>query len=350
MYSDRLLKEMSKDFDSIKELLNISDERLNELLYVIPSTEFAKVVEDWYREFSKLMLMKKSINEDELMEEYNAVVALDVNRSFIDSLHFLVSDKAFNKECNYEDLHKIETTEDLLFDFTNDLFLFRISKCRYRMQLGNKYYQVYKGTITIDTDSVSGFSEGDSCATLEFDFVVEKLPRVFFYGEYMGTCEVCKRCSQSEHYIENYNGSINSSGSQVLCGKRNRESGYCILNNCTKQNIGYSIDEILNACLYAVSLYVNRRKRSTDKTESTGVKIQKKVHEPKQNTSVVKMLTLREYNSYERKEKKEWQGGHHSSPIQHERCGYWRHYKNGKKVWIKPCTVNKGKDKGVYKV
>ena len=35
-------------------------------------------------------------------------------------------------------------------------------------------------------------------------------------------------------------------------------------------------------------------------------------------------------------EKKEWQGGHHNSPVPHDVSGHWRVYKNGKKVWINP--------------
>ena len=34
------------------------------------------------------------------------------------------------------------------------------------------------------------------------------------------------------------------------------------------------------------------------------------------------------------REKKEWQGGHHASPIPHDVSGHYRTYKNGKRVWI----------------
>lgn len=256
----------------------------------------------------------------------------------------MLSKKAFGNEVDFSVLADLEQ-EDMLFDFESKKFLVRVSRCRYKREVGGKFYQSYKGTVTAQLPGENDF------ATVEFDFVLEKLPRIFIYGEYMGACEeYCKRCNPYECRIEILNGNTRNSGPQVLCGKRVRDTCVCSVNQLVMAVTDYSIDELLSACAYAVGLYVNRRKRSTDKTESTGVKVQKKVHEPKQNTSVVKMLTLREYNSYERKEKKEWQGGHHSSPIQHERCGYWRHYKNGKKVWIKPCTVNKGKDKGVYKV
>lgn len=43
-------------------------------------------------------------------------------------------------------------------------------------------------------------------------------------------------------------------------------------------------------------------------------------------------------------------GGHHASPREHIRSGHWRHYKSGKKVYIESVTVNKGKDKVIYKV
>jgi len=31
----------------------------------------------------------------------------------------------------------------------------------------------------------------------------------------------------------------------------------------------------------------------------------------------------------------------HKSPIEHERKGYWRHYKDGREIWIEPTIVNK---------
>lgn len=34
-------------------------------------------------------------------------------------------------------------------------------------------------------------------------------------------------------------------------------------------------------------------------------------------------------------ERKEWQGGHHSSPVPHNVSGHWREYKSGKRVWVK---------------
>lgn len=39
-------------------------------------------------------------------------------------------------------------------------------------------------------------------------------------------------------------------------------------------------------------------------------------------------------------------GGTHASPREHHRRGYWRRSASGKKVWIGPVVVNKGKTKG----
>lgn len=36
-------------------------------------------------------------------------------------------------------------------------------------------------------------------------------------------------------------------------------------------------------------------------------------------------------------------GGSHASPIEHDRRGHWRTYKNGKKVWVSSSIVNLGK-------
>lgn len=33
-------------------------------------------------------------------------------------------------------------------------------------------------------------------------------------------------------------------------------------------------------------------------------------------------------------------GGHHASPVSHERRGHYRHLKSGKVVWVRECTVN----------
>jgi hypothetical protein len=44
-------------------------------------------------------------------------------------------------------------------------------------------------------------------------------------------------------------------------------------------------------------------------------------------------------------------GGHHNSPVEHERRGHLRHYKNGKVVEVKGSVINKGSErKRIYKV
>lgn len=344
MYSSVIQGTMYKDFKNIKQLLGISEERLTDMLYGMSSEEFSVLIEKYYKDIELKILKASEKDKERLYEIHNAVISLDVNRSYIQSLHFMLSEKAFGNEADFSVLADLEQ-EDMLFDFESKNFLVRISRCRYKREVGGKFYQSYKGTVTAQLPGENDF------ATIEFDFVLEKLPRIFIYGEYMGACEeYCKKCNPYECRIEILNGNTRNSGPQVLCSKRVRDTCVCSVNQLVIAMTAYSIDELLSACAYAVGLYVNRRKRTTNKTSSSGVKIKRKIHEPSKCSNDVKMLTLKEYNYYEKKEKIEWQGGHHNSPIEHERSGHFRHYKSGKVVWVNSCTVNKDKGKGIYKV
>lgn len=53
-------------------------------------------------------------------------------------------------------------------------------------------------------------------------------------------------------------------------------------------------------------------------------------------TSIEDILTRKVY------EKKPWQGGHHASPCEHIRNGYWRRKskKDDTLIWVDSCTVN----------
>lgn len=47
--------------------------------------------------------------------------------------------------------------------------------------------------------------------------------------------------------------------------------------------------------------------------------------------------------------KGEYQGGTHASPRQHERRGHWRTCANGKRVWVRNCTVGDASRGSVFK-
>ncbi len=133
-------------------------------------------------------------------------------------------------------------------------------------------------------------------------------------------------------------------------------------------SIGIYFEEAIQICFFCLDKYINRRKiYKKGKVRDDGLSMRVTLPEEtnskssalgnkkdKENKAVklksgMKVISLNDIVVYERTHKT-YLGGHHASPREHYRSGYWRQYKSGKRVWIKPVTVNKGKkQKVLYK-
>ena len=120
---------------------------------------------------------------------------------------------------------------------------------------------------------------------------------------------------------------------------------------------GTLFEEFLQICFYCLDKYVNRKKVYKKNSEKIDCGVSAKVVMPRERKveddkirDESKLVSLKDIVIYERKHGVRL-GGHHASPREHVRRGYWRQYKSGKRVWIKSTTVNKGvKGKTVYEV
>lgn len=356
---------MKKDRSEIREILQMSNEQLLHYIYDASDEEICTLEETLTFELERRILGAK--NEKEVKALTTAIAAtsaLDVEHSFYNGLHFELSQKAFGKKGNPEELKKIDF-EDVIFDVKDEDWCIRISRNRYKIEVAGKLYTCYSCVIyykpikkfknknEYKIIEIKPEAKSSPVWTVELKFILEKLPRVFVEGARL--CSACGRCMIKEFPIVNKNGD-RYNPTFIVCSKRGRDSGVCDIKETIEVPTKRTIDEILDTCFYALSLYNNRRKRVTDTSEENGVllkpKTQHKIHEAKEQKSETTFVTLKEYNRIERRIKREYQGGTHSSPVEHERRSHLRHYKNGKVVEVRSTVVNKGKGSNdkVYKV
>ena len=140
------------------------------------------------------------------------------------------------------------------------------------------------------------------------------------------------------------------------------DAEFCIVNNkkveygrCIYFDKAFSPQMILSLIAYVINMYYDRKNLGRKNSRNRKIYNKHKVHVATNNDkSKDVILDLNKYYQYER-EHKEWQGGHHNSPVEHVRKEHTRVYRNTdgsikKIVPVKATTVNKGGKKGVYHV
>lgn len=340
MFSDELMIMMAKDNKRVQDIVGISEERLNYLISECSDEQLSVEMEGYYSRLNNLVFEDESDKEFEKAQILaDALRSIDVQHSFHSGVRFKLSDKVIGKPYTVYDLGKLGR-EDAIFDIHDCVV--RISKQRYKLDITGTKRTIYEAYISFKDYSVSS-----KCRSMQFQFSLDKYPRLFSEIDFCKS--KCSMCSKKTFQL--YDRGIQAPYNCSLCGKSMRRDSRCEVSMVCYEMTGFSLDELLGACFYAIGVYVNRRKRATDKESSNGVHVCQKVHEVNsKGLAESKLLTIKEYNSYERRERAAYKGGHHSSPVEHERSGYLRHYKNGKVVEIKPTTVNKGKSKAIYEV
>lgn len=280
---------------------------------------------------------------------------VDILHSYMTGLHFYVDTERVTKldtlSTNINILDKVQGFEDIIIDFTEPKVSVRVSKNRYQLLLAGNYEVVWSFAITVK-ESKGIFK------TSQFFLVPNKYPRLFVDAS--KTCSRCSKCFVKKYKVKELGVEVDSNF--VLVGSKKREGSDCILDlECreltSQQEETFSkylsFDDVVSYCAYCISAYLSRNKIKKNRLKSEGINI-RKVSSAKEidkgSKDSVRFIPLSEYSSYERREKKEWQGGHHSSPCKHIRAGYYRHYKSGKVVWVESTTVNLGKGKAIYEV
>lgn len=160
-------------------------------------------------------------------------------------------------------------------------------------------------------------------------------------------CIGCSNCTKLETVV-NQEGSM----SAEFCIVNNRKVEY---ENCMYFDKAFSPQMILSLIAYVINMYSDRKNLGRKNSRNAGTYKKHKIHvatEIEKSKDVI--LDLNRLYQYER-EHKEWQGGHHNSPVEHTRKEHTRIYRNPdgtikKIIPVKATTVNKGGKKGVYHV
>ena len=282
--------------------------------------------------------------------------------AFLNRTSFLLNCSSI-KEKNYKPkaddvvkiFEKLEKTgiTDLTFDFTDRCLgrvAAKLSKSSY--VLADSSEQVWNYTMYINDDIKDASLTKFEC--LAVNVVPSKFPRVFMWSF---LCRDCCECTRKTFHLsptDEFCSSLGRIENEMSILSKVAQKTKCQDLNCFRLGNELDFTDVLNAVLYALDKFVNRKKihkeesqresAATNSSASKSVKIQ--IPEQGENSHFV---TLSDFVVYE-KHHKGSKHGTHASPCEHARSGYWRVYKSGKRVWVKPTVVNKGKTKSVYRV
>lgn len=342
MLSKRIIKENKEALERVSRYLELPLNSLEDIVNIpqVEKERFNTVMESLVKKFKPVQLR----DLDKYTEIISILNLLDVAHSWVTGLHFYVDRKKlpiYNTTESSLDVFKDFPMDDIVVDFNGGICAVRFSKNRYKVQMGKDLYNVW-------TVAVTTLAEKNSCKTAEYYFIPEKFPRLFVDSS--DTCTLCKKCKCGNYKI--FESGSESEAKWVLCRSSMRKEALCKLDlSCMYESQGcgtsafLDMDSLIYYCAYCLNAYVNRNKNKKNRLPSEGIKLSapRKMQEPSKKPFEDRFVSLSEYSSYERKERKEWQGGHHASPRTHQRSGYFRHYKSGKVIWVEPTIINKNK-------
>ncbi len=153
------------------------------------------------------------------------------------------------------------------------------------------------------------------------------------YVDSIDMCIQCGMCSPIEC----------KNGVQHVIRPRFRE-------NCTYSSVLLDPMMLLAICMKVTSTYVNREKVVKSKKQEDVSRARNiMVAREESSEGTERLMSMFEYvKEYHESVKKEWQGGHHASPVSHTRSGYYRKSKVGSYVLREGEFVFVGKSLGRY--
>lgn len=293
----------------------------------------------------------------------------------IHSKHFAMSIKDIEKLVSDtpEDLSDI-TDEDLqnICDMTIDIMVgkdfipitIKVLKTTYTVDVNGDNKEVYNVALLT-------YKPGDKSTVgsiVAFSFMLDMYPRIYVSpSNSLNRCSNCDLANRKKYNIytkpDDDIQEVRSITDIEYCMVGARKASMCACNDTIifKESVGTKIDipldsvTIMKIIAHVVRTYKNRNSiiRKNTRHKELKEKAVRAISIPKEGGNEESILTMRDYVQYERREKYEWQGGHHSSPIEHERKGHVRRYrdKDGniiKEVIVRGTTVNKGGKKGIY--
>lgn len=259
-------------------------------------------------------------------------------------IELLLSDANTDNLQSYDFLDYFEKIDDMIVNFQLKSgyanFMMRICKPDYLVDCK-------KGNNLTPLVVVFLFNDnGKSRIVGQMTIAKELYPSVFLDP----TCTIyncnptsCKRCVESS--LVSHNDSYKLEKTFCYMTKKKLDEGACIMGS-------FNIHKLLNISAYVWDSYTHRHSlvRKNSKRKSTYEKHQVSIV----SNDDYSVLPLHNYYKYER-EHKDWQGGHHQSPVKHERRSHERriYNKDGtlkKVVTVRQCTVNPDGRQGIYKI
>lgn len=249
------------------------------------------------------------------------------------------------------DFNVLNTIEDFTIDLHDNgvylPFMIKICKASYKVNT-SRYKDLEFYNVSVLTYDQSRQSIG---CLYTFSFCKELRNRIFVESDTDFNINRCCNCSNYTKFSMIIDQGIVVPVEMCMVSKKKFETSRCSICDLVITPI-----EILNTVFHIVEMYANR-KNILRKNGLYSKKYKKhKVHVVKQETDATNetVLNLKQYYDYEQT-KKPWQGGHHRSPVEHERREHVRIYRNSdgsvkKVVTVKATTVNKAGNKPVYKI
>lgn len=302
---------------------------------------------------------KISVEDSTAMQEIDRLFQfLDNYYSFKNSKNFLIELYRTSMLVNENKLADIENVD---FDVCGDFFVdfsvgkeyapitLKFLKADYKIYIKalNKEYEAYNVTLLTNKDNIITNMWGGI-------LIPEMYPRILIAKDDNTKCKDCNICNMKEYEIREMGSSLKTEF--CLVGKKLAEN--CKLLQFKPDDfspIRLDIHAMIAVIAHICRVFPNRN--TVDRKNSRIRKTYEKasIHVVRNNTKEDNIVSLGLYAKQETYEKKEWKGGHHSSPVEHERRGHIRRYRDNdgnitREVKVRSTIINKGNSKVVYRV
>lgn len=286
----------------------------------------------------------------------------------LDSIYSLMHNKQFVYKCNSNStmeflLNGMHEQDDAGYDFMQ--FFDDFEDSFYNFRLNNGYAGIY--VHAIKTRYTFSSHKGDNLPAIAFSILTlkdNKLPCVLCQfvvvkGIYPNLLVDNKSTVMPCVAGEKCNNKVRL---DVLLREEENEMPmsmqYCYLtpkkmNRCDCLGGAYAPYSILNLVAYVNEMYRHRNTLTRKNSKRAGSYKKHEVSAVVQGNKdhIVRIHDLVKYEQYDHT----WKGGHHRSPVEHERAAHERRIfnKDGtlkKVVMVKGSVVNKGKGKAIYEV
>mgnify|MGYP004585850973 CR=1 FL=1 len=286
----------------------------------------------------------------------------DTISSILDNCYIMIASKQFIMDLkaldsldnetawnfNFEDLDKIgDFTVDVTYNGEYMPVMLKVCKASYTVS-SNKHSDM-------EIYNVSLMRYNEQTRIIEcfgtFAFSKELPNRIIVESDSQINCRRCASCKFFNEYTVKIKLGLEAPISFCLVSRKRIENAKCLYCGLPINPI-----EIMSAISHIVTMYANRKNLNRKNGTHTKQYKEHAVHVAHVDADTGKehVISLKQLYDYE-KINKPWQGGHHRSPVEHERREHVRVYRNvdgsiKKVVTVKRTTVNKSGDKPIYKI